>query len=64
MPKYQTIVIEYDDEQPPFRSFGQKVAGMQIVSMSLNNALEENTQLEAKVEQLEEQIKEWEYDNG
>lgn len=64
MPKYQTIVIEYDDEQPPFRSFGQKVAGMEIVAMSLNHALEENTRLEAKVELLEEKIKEWEYENG
>tara|TARA_R110001606_G_scaffold272145_2_gene420669 strand:+ start:522 stop:716 length:195 start_codon:yes stop_codon:yes gene_type:complete len=64
MPRYQTIVIEYDDEQPPFRSFGDKVNGMQIVAMSLNHALDENTQLEAKVELLETEIKSWEYDNG
>lgn len=64
MPKYQTIVIEYDDEQPPFRSFGNKVNGMEIVAMSLNHALEENTRLEARVEFLESEIKSWEYENG
>lgn len=64
MPKYQTIVIEYDDEQPPFRSFGEKVNGMQIVSMSLNNALEEVTKLEVKVDILQDELKAWEYENG
>lgn len=64
MPKVQTLVIEYDGEKPPFTSFGEKVNGMQIIAMSLRNELESATDLEEKLEAIQEKISAWEYENG
>ena len=53
MKKYQTLVIEYEGEVPPFTGFGEKIAGCEIVTMSTCNEIYRGEKLEEKIEELE-----------
>lgn len=63
MPKHQTLVIQYEGDKLPFSSLVE-TKSLKVVEIANYNVFEERNQLEAKIEALEEQIKEYEYDNG
>ena len=63
MCKHQTLVIQYEGDKPPFDTLVE-TRNLKVVEIANYNVFEERNRLEAQVEILEDQIKEYEYDNG
>lgn len=63
MPKHQTLVIKYEGDTPPFNTFAE-TKSLKIVEIANYNVFEERDRLEVKVELLEQEVKEYKYDNG
>ena len=66
--KYQTIVIEYEGDEPPMKGFGVPVLGCEVVSIAMGDPLHELDSLvdaaEAKVGEGSDVIAEIMYDIG
>lgn len=63
MSQYQTLVIKYEGDKPPFDTFAE-TKSLKIVEIANYNVFEERDRLEVKVELLEQEVKDYEYENG
>ena len=48
--KYQTIVIEYEGDEPPMKGFGVPVLGCEVVCISMGNEFTRCCELEEKLQ--------------
>ena len=57
--KYQTIVIEYEGDEPPLKGFGVPVLGCEVTAISMGDDFHKACLLEDTIEKLKSMI-----DNG
>jgi hypothetical protein len=63
MSQYQTLVIKYQGDTPPFDALVE-TKSLKVVEIANYNVFEERDRLEAKIELLEQEVKDYEYENG
>lgn len=63
MSQYQTLVIKYEGDIPPFDTLAE-TKSLKIVEIANYNVFEERDRLEVKIELLEQEVKDYEYENG
>ena len=63
MSQYQTLVIKYQGDTPPFETLVE-TKSLKVVEIANYNVFEERDRLEAKIELLEQEVKDYEYENG
>lgn len=63
MSQYQTLVIKYEGGIPPFDTLAE-TKSLKIVEIANYNVFEERDRLEVKIELLEQEVKDYEYENG
>jgi hypothetical protein len=56
-------VIKYEGDKPPFDTFAE-TKSLKIVEIANYNVFEERDRLEVKIELLEQEVKDYEYENG
>lgn len=54
--KQQTIVIEYEGDEPPLKGFGVPVLGCEVTAIAMGDELEKSSAMRQKLEAIPDKV--------